>query len=81
MKRAATAGAPLVLNVHHLLDPLEMGGQRAAIGLAARTAAFATGAVLDGNFGVRQRYLDAFDTKAVRTIRKEEPRTVVSTRR
>ena len=58
---AATAGARLALDVHHLFDPLEMGGQRAAVGLAGMTTAVATGAVLDGNFGASQRYLDVFE--------------------
>lgn len=34
VERAAAAGAGLILDIDDLLDPLEMGGQRTAVGLA-----------------------------------------------
>jgi hypothetical protein len=36
VERAATAGAGLVLDIDDLLDPFEMRGQRAAVGLSIR---------------------------------------------
>jgi len=38
VERAAAAGTSLLLDIHDLLDPLKMGGQRSAVGLARALA-------------------------------------------
>src|SRR3546814_7659791 len=54
---AAAAGASIALDVNDLFDPLEMRGQRTAVGLAHRITARPSGLRFAGGLGFRERRL------------------------
>jgi hypothetical protein len=63
VERAAAAGAGLVIDIDDLLDPFEVCGQRAAVGLARLIILSARGLRFAGDFGMGERRLYILKTK------------------
>ena len=63
VERAATAGAGLLFDIDDLLDPFEVRGQRAAVGLARPSLARAPRPGFAGDLGLGQRRLGILEAE------------------